>query len=79
MKSEGVKDVVKWLEEEIKDAKKELEFAKKNQADFGRYEDCGDSYDSMVVEAQVKLSTLVSIKIQTERYAKKLKYEEQGK
>lgn len=79
MKSEGVKDVVNWLEEEINDAKKELESAKKDKADFGRYEDCGDSYDSMVVEAQVKLNTLVYIKIKTERYAKKLKYEEQEK
>jgi len=78
MKSEGVKDVVKWLRKEIRKAKKELESAKKDRAEFGMYEDCGDSYEGNVIEAQSALDTLIRIKIKTERYAKKLKYQEQG-
>ena len=78
MKSEGVKDVVKWLRKEIRKAKKELESAKKDRAEFSMYEDCGDSYEGNVIEAQSALDTLIRIKIKTERYAKKLKYQEQG-
>jgi len=78
MKSEGVKDVAKWLKKEIRKAKKALESAKKDRADFGMYEDCGDSYEGNVIEAQSALDTLIHIKIKTERYAKKLRHQEQG-
>lgn len=68
MKSEGVMDVVVWLKKEVRKAKKELDSVKKEFSD----------YDISVIEAQANLNALVRIKIQTERYAKKLKYQEQG-
>jgi len=69
MKSEGVMDVVVWLKKEVRKAKKELDSVKKEFSD----------YDISVIEAQANLNALVRVKIKTERYAKKLKYEEQGK
>lgn len=68
MKSEGVMDVVVWLKKEVRKAKKELDSVKKEFSD----------YDISVIEAQANLNALVRVKIQTERYAKKLKYQEQG-
>lgn len=68
MKSEGVMDVVLWLKKEVRKAKKELDSVKKEFSD----------YDISVIEAQANLNALVRVKIKTERYAKKLKYQEQG-
>ncbi len=68
MKSEGVMDVVVWLKKEVRKAKKELDSVKKEFSD----------YDISVIEAQANLNALVRVKIKTERYAKKLKYQEQG-
>lgn len=66
MKSEGVMDVVVWLKKEVRKAKKELDSVKKEFSD----------YDISVIEAQANLNALVRVKIKTERYAKKLKYQE---
>lgn len=68
MKSEGVMDVVVWLKKEVRKAKKELDSVKKEFSD----------YDISVIEARANLNALVRVKIKTERYAKKLKYQEQG-
>lgn len=67
MKSEGVMDVVVWLKKEVRKAKKELDSVKKEFSD----------YDISVIEAQANLNALVRVKIKTERYAKKLKYQGQ--
>ncbi len=76
-KSEGVKDVVKWLEEQCKAAKARVELAKRENFSMGMYEDCGDYYREKLVEAEAKLATLVQVKISTEKYMKKLRHEEE--
>lgn len=75
MKSEGVKDVVKWLEEECKNAKEDVQIAKKARegADYWGH----DYYDNMISIEEAKLSTLVKVKISTEKYMKKLRHEGQ--
>lgn len=79
MKSEGVKDVVKWLEGEIKKAKVNYEQAIKDRKNFGMYEDCGEYYHQNEAVAKAVLDELVRVKISTEKYAKKLKHEENGR
>ena len=76
MKSEGVKDIVKWLEGQINEQKAEIERAERENRSYGMYEDCGDFYREKLVEARTKLNTLVSVKISTEKYMKKLRHEE---
>lgn len=75
MKSDGVKDVVKWLEEECKKAKKEIEEAQEDKRKFGIFEDCGDFYETELLLAKKKLETLVQVKISTEKYMKKLRHQ----
>ncbi len=79
MKSEGVKDVVEWLEGRIKSAKVNYEQAIEDRKNFGMYEDCGECYHQNEAVAKAVLDELVSIKISTEKYAKKLKHEENGR
>lgn len=79
MKSEGVKDVVKWLEGEIKKAKQNHEQAIKDRKNFGMYEDCGEYYHQNEAVAKAVLDELVRVKISTEKYSKKLKHEENGR
>ena len=74
IKSEAVLDVVKWLEKEIAKSKIKVETAKKDYRDFSGFEDCASSYERMLIEAETELNTLVSIKISTEKYSKKLKH-----
>lgn len=78
MKSEGVKDVVKWLNGEIKKAKENHEQAIKDRKNFGMYEDCGEYYYQNEAVAKAVLDELVRVKISTEKYSKKLKHEENG-
>lgn len=60
IKSEGVKDCVKWVEKILKETKKELD-------------DCGDwEYHSII---QSRLEGQLKIKVGLERYLKKLRYE----
>lgn len=76
MKSEGVKDIVKMLEQRCKQAKKELDEAHAYVQPFFSDYDYKEGY---IREAQAVLNTLVSVKISTEKYMKKLQYEEQVK
>lgn len=78
MKSEGVKDVVKWLEEKCKQAKLEVERAKKAKNSFFIDNEYGNYLDTEYFIAEAKLNQLVSIKISTEKYMKKLQHEERG-
>lgn len=59
MKSEGVKDVVKWMEEQIKVKKKQMEF-------YDPWSDMGRDQDM--------LNQMIAWKISTEKYMKKLKH-----
>ncbi len=76
MKSEGVKDIVKWLEGQIKEQKAVVERAERDNRSLGMYEDCGDYYRENLAVARAKMDTLVSVKISTEKYMKKLRHEE---
>lgn len=75
MKSEGVKDIVKWLEEQCKEAKKDMLQAKEDKRQFGIFEDCGEFYETEYLLAEKKLETLVQVKISTEKYMKKLRHQ----
>lgn len=75
MKSDGVKDVVKWLEEECKKAKKDIEQAREDKRSFGIFEDCGEFYETELLLAEQRLKTLVQVKISTEKYMKKLRHQ----
>ena len=75
MKSEGVKDIVQWLEEQCKKAKLEVENAKTDKRNFGMYEDCGEFYETELLLAEKHLKTLVQVKISTEKYMKKLRHQ----
>lgn len=77
MKSEGVKEVVKWMEQELKKQKEAVEAARKQLGIFGHFEDCGSSYEYAFVEEQAKLAAMVSWKISTEKFMKKLRHEGQ--
>jgi hypothetical protein len=72
MKSEGVKDVVRWMEGEIKKAKGELDEANKNHSLIPAV---GEFYDTQRREAEIRLRTMVSWKISTEKYMKKLRHQ----
>lgn len=56
-KSDGVRDIVKWMKAEIKEAKKELEL------------DC--SHDFYMLRT-AEIGQMISWKISTEKYMKKL-------
>lgn len=75
MKSEGVKDIVKWMEEQIKVQKASVEDAKRSVRAFGMYEDCGSSYYEQLAVEEGKLNAMVSWKISTEKYMKKLRHQ----
>jgi predicted RNase H-like nuclease (RuvC/YqgF family) len=77
MKSEGVKDIVEWLEDKCKEAKAKVEAAERSNRALGMYEDCGDFYRENLIEARARLSTLVEVKIGAEKYMKKLRHEGQ--
>lgn len=74
MKSEGVKDVVKWMEEQIKSQNVIVKAAEKDRLNFGMYEDCGDHYETSVRVQEAVLSQMISWKISTEKYMKKIKH-----
>jgi len=60
MKSEGVRDIVKWMEQQIKEKKKEMK-------DYIGWEDMGNK--------QSELDQMISWKISTEKYMKKLQHQ----
>lgn len=75
MKSEGVKDVVKWLEIQCKKQKKEVEKHKKQNSSFFIDNEYGDYLKQRVAEEQAKLSMLVNVKRSVEKYMKKLQHQ----
>jgi len=74
MKSEGVRDCVKWLEKKLKEEKKELEKDNKNYATWGMFSDCGPSYENAVVEREARIEALVEAKVSLEKYMRKLRH-----
>ena len=82
MKSEGVKDVFKWLETECKQQKKKVDNAEKaylkSKEEWGMYEDTQclvDSAERNLERAIERLNTLVDVKISVEKYMKKLRHQ----
>jgi hypothetical protein len=74
MKAEGVKDCMKWIEEQIKNEKIHLKNEEKLVKDFGWFEDCGESYRNQVMVRKERISAMVGLKIGTEKYMRKLKH-----
>ena len=74
-KADGVSDIVKWMDEQLKAQTKAVESARKDRASFGMYEDCGEFYVTRVYEEEARLATMLSWKISTEKYMKKLRHE----
>ena len=71
MKSDGVQDVFKWLEQKCKEQKKvvdELEDLCRGYGMFCRY--CDE-----LIQAQERLKAYVEMKIGVEKYMKKLRYQ----
>ena len=60
MKSEGVKDIVEWMEDRIKGKKESME-------NYSVWDDMG--------LAASELNVMISWKVSTEKYMKKLKYQ----
>jgi hypothetical protein len=75
-KSEGVKDVVKWMEEQIKAQRVNVTEAEKNLRAFGHIYDIASSYEMRLAEEKATLAQMVSWKVSTEKYMKKLRHEE---
>ena len=74
MKSEGVKDCVKWLEKKLKGEKNELENDNKNYDTWGMFDDCGPSYENAIVEREARMEALVEVKVSLEKYMRKLRH-----
>ncbi|MGL4583645.1 MAG: hypothetical protein ACRCVU_11775 [Flavobacterium sp.] len=74
MKSEGVRDIVKWMQEKIKEQKLNVQQAVKDVSHLGHFEDCGDYYHSKLNKEQAILVMMVSWKASTEKYMKKLQH-----
>jgi hypothetical protein len=80
MKSDGVKDVFKWIEQKCKEQKKIVDTAEEERrANIGwrLFEDTQCLYDDADLElklANERLKTLVEVKIGVEKYMKKLKH-----
>ena len=79
-KSDGVHDVVKWLEQKCKEQKKVVELARKHyetDLDWAKLSDLteADFSEKEFKEAKIKLDVLVSIKASIEKYFKKLRYD----
>lgn len=65
-----------WFRQQIKDQKKVVAEAESLNREFGIFEDCGDFYHEQLAVERSKLDLLISIRIRTEKYMKKLKHEE---
>lgn len=77
-KSDGVRDVVKWLEQKCKEQKKVIEQAQKRyekDLDWARFSDSVAYSEKELEEARGKMDVLVSIKVSVEKYFKKLRHE----
>ena len=71
-KSDGVADIVKWMEAQIKEQKKRLDEANSKHSCI---QEVGDFFDACKREEAVRMETMVSWKISTEKYMKKLRHE----
>ena len=72
MKSDGVKDVFKWLEQKCKEQKKEVDRLEEMcRGPWGFLYRDGDE----LIKAQERLQAYVDIKIGVEKYMKKLKHQ----
>lgn len=66
-KSDGVKDILEWLETRCKVLKQELEESKKNRNLFQ------DTY--FLDQDETRLQEAVNIKVSVEKYMKRLKHQ----
>jgi hypothetical protein len=73
-KSQGVKDCVKWIEEQLKEEKKQLLKDEDYERGYGIYEDCGQFYRDQVIERKGKIEGMVVTKVSLEKYMRKLKH-----
>ena len=71
-KSEGVKDIVKWMEGELK--KKQAEIDEMSQWPSYTFEE-GESMERRITKAQTQLEQMLSWKVSTEKYMKKLRHQ----
>jgi len=73
--SDVVRDVFKWLDNKCKIQKDNLEKVKqqKKKGQFIYFDDNGESY---IKEEEIRLETLVGVKISVEKYMKKLRHQE---
>lgn len=81
MKSDGVRDVFKWLEKRCKEQKKQVEKAEENYINTKRT-CCFEDEECIIEGAKIdlerekaKLDALVETKISIEKYMKKLKHQ----
>lgn len=74
MLNTNVKDIVKWMQEQIKAQDQVLTIAEQDQAKHG-----GQFYKDRYTIELAKLEAMVLYKISTEKYMKKLKHEESVK
>lgn len=83
MKSDGVKDVFKWLDKKCKEQKKAVETAKANyeaakKTYYFEDEQCLIDLAKMDLEcAKERLNAFVEIKIGVEKYMRKLRHQGQ--
>lgn len=73
--SDVVRDVFKWLDNKCKIQKDNLEKVKqqKKKGQFIYFDDNGESY---IKEEEIRLETLVGVKISVEKYMRKLRHQE---
>lgn len=73
--SEEVKNVFKWLDNKCKIQKDNLEKVKQKKKNryFIYFDDNGESY---IKEEEIRLETLVGVKISIEKYMRKLRHQE---
>lgn len=73
-KSDGVFEVVEWMKAELKKQKAVVDEANKHHSSIATV---GDFYDECRREEEIRLRTMVSWMVSTEKYAKKLRHEGQ--
>jgi hypothetical protein len=74
-KSDGVKECVKWIEKKLKKEKEQLKTDEDLESAYGMYENCGSSYRDAVVKREGRMESLVEVKVELEKYMKKLRHE----
>lgn len=73
-----LKDMVVWMEDQLKAQKREVLSARQDVSSFGVFSDCGDSYRERLQYEEGKLAGMVRFKQATEKYIKKLQHEKCG-